>query len=376
MTEVIYIDPDDIDFQKIQYVGSLIRMGKIVALPTETVYGLACNLDNHGAVQRLYEVKQRPEDKRFTLHCARKSDIDIYARDLSRAAYRLIEAYWPGPLTLICRQRYGDDTVGVRCPDHRVTSLIIEASFSRVGMPSANVSGKPPCLSAAEVSREFDGVIDVIVDSNDPVHRISSTIVDVTGEELRIVREGAIAAKDIGDTVDAVQVMFVCTGNTCRSAMAHHYLEEVLRRQGQALPVPVRISSCGTMAFEGASISENAAAVLEEDMIDDAGHRSRRITLGAVRAADIIIAMSRSHRDAILDLGPSAGTHVLLLTQMLQEPPVTDVPDPMGGTIEMYRGVFGMIKEAVPRIWELIVQIARERERQRRGVHDDDRNRI
>ena len=127
--------------------GKLLREGRLVAFPTETVYGLGVHLENQGAVARLYEVKGRPKEKALTLAIADHADLQKHRLILSPIAKRLIERFWPGPLTLLVRNEKGEE-IGIRMPGHPVAQRLIQAAGVPIGLPSANPSGKEPPRSA------------------------------------------------------------------------------------------------------------------------------------------------------------------------------------------------------------------------------------
>lgn len=185
-----------VDRTKVEEAGKLLKEGKLVAFPTETVYGLGVHLENKEAVERLYEVKGRPKEKELTLAIADLSDLQKYHLVLSPIAKRLVERFWPGPLTLLLRNDRGEK-VGVRMPGHPIARGVIRASGVPIGLPSANPSGKTPPRSAEEVLAYFDGVIDLVLDGGKTELGVSSTVVDLTEPRWGVVREGAISRKEI-----------------------------------------------------------------------------------------------------------------------------------------------------------------------------------
>lgn len=176
--------------------GKFLREGKLVAFPTETVYGLGVSLEHPEAIERLYRVKGRPPEKELTLAIADQGLLQKYDIALSPLAARLSERFWPGPLTLILKNAKGGK-IGVRMPGHPVAKEVLQEAGVPVGLPSANPSGKSPPRSAEEVIAYFDGMIDLIVDGGKTAFGVSSTVVDLSGEKAEILREGAIPRKEI-----------------------------------------------------------------------------------------------------------------------------------------------------------------------------------
>ena len=152
--------------------AEIIRRGGLVAIPTETVYGLGANGLDEVAVARIFEAKGRPQDNPLILHVAAPEEMESICHDIPPAAYALAKAYWPGPLTMVLpvkdvvpkRTTAGLDTVAVRCPDCAITRDIIRLSGVPIAAPSANLSGKPSTTTAEHVRHDHDGRIDAIVD--------------------------------------------------------------------------------------------------------------------------------------------------------------------------------------------------------------------
>ena len=185
--------------------ANLIARGQLVAIPTETVYGLGANGLDENAVARIFEVKGRPQDNPLILHIAGAEEIERYAHGVPQAAYTLAEKFWPGPLTMILPARRivpkrttgGLDTVGLRCPDCDVTREIIRLSGVPIAAPSANISGKPSTTTADHVLHDHDGKIPLIVDGGPCRVGVESTIVDLTGRRPRLLRPGGIGPEEL-----------------------------------------------------------------------------------------------------------------------------------------------------------------------------------
>ncbi len=195
MTEVIRVEGTN-EAAAIRQAGKFLREGKLVAFPTETVYGLGVHLENIEAVERLYEVKGRPKEKELTLAIAHPSDLGKYGIRLSPSAKRLADRFWPGPLTLILRNSK-KEKVGVRMPGHPVAQRVITEAVVPIGLPSANPSGKNPPRSAEEVLHYFDGMIDLVLDGGETTFGVSSTVVDMGDAAWTILREGVISREEI-----------------------------------------------------------------------------------------------------------------------------------------------------------------------------------
>lgn len=195
-TYVVKIDPKRPDRDKIGSAAKAIREGKLVAFPTETVYGIAVNALDEKAVGKLYDIKKRPKNKPFTIHIADIGMIESLGCALTKDALCLISRFWPGPLTIILKSKDGK-VLGFRIPANTVALELIKASGVPIVAPSANLSGKAAPTSADEVLKDLDGSIDVILDSGPTEVGIESTIVDLTVVPPKILREGAISREKL-----------------------------------------------------------------------------------------------------------------------------------------------------------------------------------
>ncbi len=193
-TLLITVDPDKPNEDVIAYAAGIVRNGGIVAFPTETVYGLAANVFNKKAVERLYSIKSRPRAKPFTVHIADTSAIEKMGCRISKKAARLIKKFWPGPLTIILKSRDGRK-VGFRMPANTTALRLISAAGVPVIAPSANLSGKTPPVSAREALKDMDGKIDMVLDAGRTKIGVESTVIDITASACVILREGAISSK-------------------------------------------------------------------------------------------------------------------------------------------------------------------------------------
>lgn len=178
-------------------VADALRIGEAVVVPTDTIYGLAALPTVPGAVDRLFVLKGRPADMPIAVLVAGIERVEALA-DLSDAARRLAEAFWPGPLTMVLPRKAGVDlplgephaTIGVRWPDHAVIRSLA-ADLGPLATTSANRTGEPTLLTAAEAAASLTGPVGAVLDGG-PCAGTASTVVDLTGPELRVVREGAI----------------------------------------------------------------------------------------------------------------------------------------------------------------------------------------
>lgn len=185
--------------------AELIRKGELVAIPTETVYGLGADGLNVDAVAKIFEAKGRPQDNPLILHISQASEMERFCHSIPESAYLLAEKFWPGPLTIVLpakeivpkRTTGGLSTVAVRCPDNAVTREIIRLSGVPIAAPSANISGKPSTTTAEHVLHDHEGKIAAVVDGGPCRVGVESTIVDLTEERPRLLRPGGITPEQL-----------------------------------------------------------------------------------------------------------------------------------------------------------------------------------
>lgn len=202
------------DAERIAQAADILRRGGLLAIPTETVYGLGANGLDENAVLHIFEAKGRPQDNPLILHIPDASWLTRYCEDVPDAAYRLAERFWPGPLTMILKKRPcvplrttgGLETVGMRCPDHAVTRAIIEKAGVPVAAPSANTSGRPSCTTAEHVREDMWGKIDGIVDGGPCQVGVESTIIDLTVTPPQLLRPGGLPLESLVDALGEVTV--------------------------------------------------------------------------------------------------------------------------------------------------------------------------
>ena len=188
----------------------LLRIGEPVAFPTDTVYGLGANAQDEAAVQKIYDAKGRPSDKPLILLIHDKAQLSQFANHISDTAQTLMDAFWPGPLTLIfpllegtvsAAVTRGKTTIGVRMPNHTVALALLELANVPIAAPSANLSGNPSPTTAAQVAADLDGRIAAIVTGSICNIGEASTIVDVCGDIPVILRQGAISAMQLEEVL-------------------------------------------------------------------------------------------------------------------------------------------------------------------------------
>lgn len=211
METLVIKEPDEVMLQK---AGEIIRNGGVVAFPTETVYGLGASAFDDGAVRKIYQAKGRPSDNPLIVHIADAAEVEKVAREVPEGAKKLLDAFAPGPFTLILKKMpdisdtvtAGLDTVGVRIPSHPVAREFLRCAKVPVAAPSANLSGKPSPTKAEHVIKDMAGRVDAIICGGASVVGVESTIIDMTGDVPVILRPGGITKAQISEVLGEVEV--------------------------------------------------------------------------------------------------------------------------------------------------------------------------
>ena len=195
--------------QTAQIAANIIKTGGLVAIPTETVYGLGADGLNPEAVAKIFLAKGRPQDNPLILHISDPEQMELFCHDIPQSAYLLAEKFWPGPLTMVLPAKScvpkcttaGLPTVAVRCPDSQITRNIIRLAGVPIAAPSANISGKPSTTTAQHVLHDHKGKIELIVDGGPCRVGVESTIVDLTEERPRLLRPGGITPEQLTEVL-------------------------------------------------------------------------------------------------------------------------------------------------------------------------------
>lgn len=219
-TKVVKIEKEKIDDSLLLEAAEIIRQGGLVAFPTETVYGLGANALNEEAAKKIYAAKGRPSDNPLIAHIAKPQDLAPLVKEIPEAGKKLMEAYWPGPLTMIFPKSdlvpYGTtgglDTVAVRMPSDPIANRLIELAGVPIAAPSANTSGRPSPTMAEHVYQDMNGRIEMILDGGAVGIGVESTIVDVSGPVPVMLRPGAITIEMLEETVGEVEIDPVILG--------------------------------------------------------------------------------------------------------------------------------------------------------------------
>ena len=336
--------------------------GKIIAIPTETVYGLAVSALQPDAVKRLWELKGRDATKPFAVAVKSLEDSLDYVPEMSPMAKRLARRCWPGPVTLVMDDHpesvihqldqsvidatVPNGTVGLRVPDHDVTLQILRLCAGPVVLTSANLAGKPAANDGQTVLKELSEHVDMIIDSGPTKLKDPSTVIKVDGDKLTVLRAGAVKEDVIRGLTDYVAVV-VCTGNTCRSPMAEAMLKKQFSAKfgceiDQLQDYGVQVLSAGISAMPGAPAANQSVEVMRQYGVDISAHCSQPMTGRLAKCADVIYTLTNGHRQAIVSQWPELQNTVKTL-----RPDGGDISDPIGSPVAVYQSCAQQIDQCL-----------------------------
>jgi L-threonylcarbamoyladenylate synthase len=337
-------DPRDVVHRAV----ACLAQGGVVALPTETSYGLAASALQPDAVERLRRLKGPEAPVPLCLKGA--AELADWVPDLSPLGRRLASRVWPGPVILVCHGAVDrglaghlppsvrsavapDGSVGLRCSGHAIVREILRLVSGPLVLTGAHGEGQPPPASAEPLAAWPE--LDMILDDGPAAVGGCATVVRVDPDGWRVVRPGVIAQAELTRMAGTI-LLFVCTGNTCRSPMAEALCKTLLAERLGCAPDELEdrgffVLSAGLSAMTGAPAAAYAVDIIRARGGSLQHHASRRLTAELIRRADLVIAMTRDHLDALLYHLPEAADHVRLLHSAGD-----DIDDPIGADRETY----------------------------------------
>ncbi|MCG8584754.1 MAG: threonylcarbamoyl-AMP synthase [Pirellulales bacterium] len=337
--------------------------GNLVAFPTETVYGLAACARHPEAVDKLIEAKGRAAQHPMALAVKSASDALDYVPNMSPLARRLSRRCWPGPVTLVLENHHPDSllarlpqptqsaimpqtTIGLRVPAHPLILDVLRMHVGPLVLTSANKSGESEALDGSQVVEALGDRVALVLDDGQVRFGQPSTVVKVGSDSFDVLRAGVVSEATL-KRLSSLMILFVCTGNTCRSPMAEALCRKFMAERldcsvDELEDRGVLVMSAGIAAMLGSRASSAAVEAMQDHGLDIREHESQPLTNQLIQYADIILTMTSAHRAALLSNWPDAAERTMALCH-----DGSDVADPIGGSLELYKECAEQIKSAI-----------------------------
>lgn len=326
--------------------------GKLVAMPTETVYGIGASGLITESVQRLFDLKNRPDSLPLVFLVKGADDALDYVPDMSPFARRIARKCWPGPLTVLFpgphpdsvisrlpdevqKMTCGNGWVALRVPADTRAAEVLRLNAGSVIMANSGIGQAEPAVSATELLSAIGDQLDIVIDGGTCRFAQPSTVIKIVDEQIDIIRRGVIDEQSL-KRMSQINILVVCTGNTCRSPMAEGILKkELAERLGCSVESledhGYKIESAGVAAMAGGGVSIEAVEALRNDGIDISLHSSQPVTDRLIQQADLILTMTGGHRQILVSNWPAAANRTFNLARNGE-----DIADPIGLPAEYY----------------------------------------
>jgi len=336
--------------------------GSSVAFPTETDYVIASSVRDAAAVSRLVALTpQRDREPRLTLALKSADEALDWAPRLSPIGQRIARRCWPGPVTILVADDHPESLVHrlppaargavigagrlrLRVPGHPMLAHCMRMLAGPVVLAEPAGPDDAPLVTADDVLRRAESALAMVIDDGRARYAQPSSTIEVDDYDFRVVHPGIVSQETLR-RLSSLMVLFVCTGNTCRSPMAETIFRQLMAERFDCRPDEIEdrgvvVASAGIAAWGGGKASLGAIEVMAETGADLSGHESQPVTENLVRQADVIWTMTAAHRAAILAQFPEAGGRTAVLS-----PARVDVIDPIGGPVATYRKCAQQIRE-------------------------------
>lgn len=340
--KIIKVDPYKFTLKEIKEVVTVLNQGGVIILPTDTVYGIGASIRFPQAMEKIYQIKKRPQEKPLPILIASWHEASRIAGRVTQRVRLWMKEYWPGALTFVLYDRSGKK-VGLRVPDLPLTLKILQLC-GPIAMTSANLSGRTAVRDFDKISRDCIRSVDAALDAGPcplgksrpwSIYRVPNLCSFVREEDSSLLRPN--------------RLLFVCTGNTCRSVMAELLTRRLIREKGWNM----EIRSAGIAGHPSYRIYGPLEEIFAEEDLDYSRHRSTRIDEEMIAWAELILVMELAQKKLLLRRFPQAAGKVFLLTEIAGEE--GDVEDPVGQSKDVYRAIYDKIEKLIRKIirqWE------------------------
>jgi len=384
-TEVFKIDPGNPDKRILERTAEVIRSGGIVVYPTDTLYGFGVDAKNKVAMDRLYELKGRGDQKPVSLIVKNTNHAREIVGDLNEYQINLFNTLLPGKITLILKAMKKIDLpklnqfrkIGIRIPHNLVCKFLAEMANTPITSTSVNLTGKDSLENANEILKIFNDRVDIILDAGPLKKSIGSTVLDTVTMPPTLLREGDVSITEIQKILGyniltrypkKFMIAFVCSGNICRSPMAEGILRKIISESKYKNWVDVL--SAGTLNINNSPPTIEAMDVAHNGGINISAHKSQGLSEDIMRRANIIICMALNHIHYIQEKFPQYRSKSILLKQWQAENKLSNpsIADPIGRNLSFYEQIFKEIKMEIHRV---LAEIYRQIEEFRKDTADE-----
>ena len=323
---------------------------------TGSMFGMGCSAFNKEVISRISLLKNRQKQSGYIALIPDISWLKRFNIEISKRIKRLLQQYWPGDLSVVLEvadsrfeQISQNNNVAFRIPTDKLLREFIKNFNEPIISTSVNESGKKPVQNLDVILGQFDGWFNfAILPSHQKTSNNSpSTIISFSNSKLNLIREGSIPFSEIDSDFDSPQILFICTGNTCRSPLAEYLAKKIIIEDGLKLSA----ASAGFME-DGMPISKNSEKVLALNGIDASSHVSTLLNDNVLRRSWLVLTMTKKHKEKILQLYPTSASKVFTLSEYAGSN--NDIADPIGKGIEYYKKTFEEINEKIKIIFEKI----------------------